>query len=76
MAVQINYKISSSKKVSSNVVLFVDEKFNISQLKKRAKGKKVGFVHVIEALRAGDKVFYLLRSFPHIEYWSLIIKGK
>ena len=34
MTVQINYKSSSSKKVSSNLVLFVDEKFNISGLKK------------------------------------------
>ena len=34
MTVQINYKTSNSKKVSSNLVLFVDEKFNISGLKK------------------------------------------
>ena len=34
MTVQINYKTSNSKKVSSNLVLFVDEKFNIRGLKK------------------------------------------
>ena len=34
MAVQINYKNNASKKVSSNLVLFVDEKFNINSLKK------------------------------------------
>ena len=33
MTVQINYKNSSSKKGSSNLVLFVDEKFNIKGLK-------------------------------------------
>ena len=33
MSVQINYKNSYQKKNSSNLVLFVDEKFNISNLK-------------------------------------------
>ena len=34
MTVQINYKSGNSKKNSSNLILFVDEKFNISGLKK------------------------------------------
>ena len=34
MSVQINYKTNNKKKVSSNLVLFVDEKFNINGLKK------------------------------------------
>ena len=34
MTVQINYKANSLNKTSSNYVLFVDEKFNISALKK------------------------------------------
>ena len=34
MTVQINYKSSKSKKDLSNLVLFVDEKFNIAGLKK------------------------------------------
>jgi leucyl aminopeptidase len=34
MTVKINYINSSEKKISSNLVLFVDEKFNISGLKK------------------------------------------
>jgi len=34
MSVSINYRTSSSKKNASNLVLFVDEKFNISKLKK------------------------------------------
>ena len=33
MAVQINYKNSASKNVSSNLVLFVDEKFSINPIK-------------------------------------------
>ena len=34
MPIAINYKNTSNKKNSSNIVLFVDEKFNISGLKK------------------------------------------
>jgi len=34
MTVQINYKNKSSEKASSNLILFVDEKFNIAGLKK------------------------------------------
>ena len=34
MTVQINYKSSISKKVSSNLILFTDEKFNITGLKR------------------------------------------
>ena len=37
MTVQINYKDSFSKQNSSNLVLFVDEKFGISSLKKHIK---------------------------------------
>ena len=34
MTVQINYKSNFSKKTLTNLILFVDEKFNISGLKK------------------------------------------
>jgi leucyl aminopeptidase len=34
MTIQINYKNSGSIKTSSNLILFVDEKFNIGWLKK------------------------------------------
>ena len=34
MSVTINYKVNSSKKKSSNLILFSDEKFTISSLKK------------------------------------------
>jgi len=44
MTVQINYKNSSSKKSSSNVVLFVDEKFNISGLKKHISNYEFSYI--------------------------------
>ena len=34
MSIKINYKKGLSKKNSSNLILFVDEKFNLSGLKK------------------------------------------
>ena len=44
MTVQINYKNSSSKKNSSNLILFVDEKFNISGLKKHISDKEFSYI--------------------------------
>ena len=38
MSVQIIYKNRSSKRKNYNLVLFVDEKFNISSLKKHVSG--------------------------------------
>ena len=45
MPVQINYKNNSgSKKVSSNLVLFVDEKFNIDPLKKHISNTEFSYI--------------------------------
>ena len=52
MTVQINYKSTSSKKNSSNLVLFVDEKFNISELKKDISNSE--FSYISDLLKASD----------------------
>mgnify|MGYP001240027950 CR=1 FL=1 len=52
MTVQINYKNSSSKKNSSNLVLFVDEKFNISGLKKYISN--IEFSYISDLLKTSD----------------------
>ena len=52
MAVQINYKNSISKKVPSNLVLFVDEKFNISGLKKHISNSE--FTYISDLLKNSD----------------------
>ncbi|WP_435115674.1 leucyl aminopeptidase [Candidatus Pelagibacter bacterium nBUS_49] len=44
MALQINYKTNSSKNISSNLVLFVDEKFNISGLKKNISSSELSYI--------------------------------
>ena len=52
MTVQINYKTSSSNKISSNLVLFVDEKFNISGIKKHIS--KYEFSYISDLLKNSD----------------------
>ena len=52
MTVQINYKTNSSKKISSNLVLFVDEKFNISGLKKYISNSE--FSYISDLLKNSD----------------------
>ena len=44
MTVQINYKNSNSNKASSNLVLFVDERFNISGLKKHFSSSEFSYI--------------------------------
>ena len=51
MTVQINYK-NSSKKVSSNLILFVDEKFNINGLKKYISNSE--FSYISDLLKNSD----------------------
>ncbi|MDC0481278.1 leucyl aminopeptidase [Candidatus Pelagibacter sp.] len=52
MTVQINYKTNSSNKASSNLVLFVDEKFNISGLKKYISNSE--FSYISDLLKSCD----------------------
>ena len=52
MTVQINYKTNIPKKTSSNIVLFVDEKFNINGLKKYISNSE--FSYVSELLKSSD----------------------
>jgi len=52
MTVQINYKTNSSNKASSNHVLFVDEKFNISALKKYISNSE--FLYISDLLKNSD----------------------
>jgi leucyl aminopeptidase len=44
MTVQINYKNNNFKKSSSNLVLFVDEKFNIGGLKKHISNSELSYI--------------------------------
>ncbi len=52
MTVQINYKGSSSKIKATNLVLFVDEKFNIQGLKKHIS--KNEFSYISDLLKTND----------------------
>jgi len=52
MTVKINYKNSNSIKASSNLVLFVDEKFNISGIKKYISSSE--FSYISDLLKNSD----------------------
>ena len=52
MTIQINYKNNSLKKVSSNLILFVDDKFNISGLKKHISSSE--FIYISDLLKNSD----------------------
>ena len=52
MGVQINYKNKGSKKGSSRLILFVDEKFNISPLKKHFSNNE--FLYISDLLKNSD----------------------
>ena len=52
MTIQINYKPGSLKKFSLNLVLFVDEKFNISSLKKYISNSE--FSYISDLLNTSD----------------------
>ena len=55
MAVQINYKSSSPKKKSNNIVLFVDETFNISNLKKHLSSSEHSFIKDLQKVKENKK---------------------
>ena len=44
MSISINYKAASKNHSSSNVVLFVDEKYSISSLKKHVSNNEFSFI--------------------------------
>jgi len=52
MSIQINYKNSSLKNPSTNLVLFTDEKFNISNLKKYISNSE--FSYIYDLLKTSD----------------------
>ena len=52
MTIQINYKNNSLKKVFSNLILFVDDKFNISGLKKHVINSE--FLYINDLLKSSD----------------------
>ena len=52
MSIQINYKNSGLKKPSTNLILFVEENFNISPLKKHISNTEFSYIN--ELLKTSD----------------------
>ena len=45
MSIQINYKKTLSKLTATNTIFFVDEKFNVSVLKKHISSSEYSYIH-------------------------------
>ena len=69
MTIQINYKKNASIKASSNLILFVDEKFNIGGLKKYISTNE--FSYISDLLKNSDlkKDFLFLILIPKRQYF-------
>ena len=52
MPIKINYTKKTANRSSSNIVLFVDEKFNISNLKKQLLRTEFSYIH--DLLKTSD----------------------
>ena len=52
MSIQISYKNNSSKKITTNLVLFCDEKFNLSSLRKYISNSE--FSYISDLLKTSD----------------------
>ncbi len=52
MSIKINYKNNSLSKPKNNLVLFVDEKFNINPLKNQIS--KLEFAYINDLLKTSD----------------------
>ena len=72
MTIQINYKKISSKKDLANLVLFVDEKFNINNLKKYLSNLE--FSYISDLLKNSDLKKDLL-SFVENSDQKIVTKG-
>ena len=53
MSIKISFKKTNLGKISSNLVLFVDEKFNITPLKKNFSSSEL--LYIADLLRTSDK---------------------
>ena len=58
MSVKINYNSNQSKKNPTNLVLFVDENFNISSLKIHLSNKE--YAYIADIIKISDKKFFII----------------
>ena len=65
MTVKINYKSSSSKNNLTNLILFVDEKFNISVLKKHISNSESSYIS--DLLKNSDLGFPVGKFFRYYD---------
>ena len=76
MTIQINYKNKALYNVSSNLVLFVDEKFNINGLKKHISNSE--FLYISDLLKTNNfkKIYFFLKINSKKTIFLVSIKKK
>ena len=63
MTISINYKNGSSKKNSTNLVLFLEEKLNISNIRKYISGSEYTFISDINEYSESEIYFLIFEMF-------------
>ena len=61
MSIKINYSNKSPGDLSSNTVLFSDEKFNTSNLRKYLSGSELSYINEILKIIDIKKIYMFLR---------------
>ena len=69
MSIKINYISSASKKNSSNAIFFVDEKINLSSLKKVVSNDE--FSYISDLLKTSDLKKKILFFKIKIVFWKI-----
>ena len=76
MSLQINYKNGYLKNKTDNLVIFVDESFNILHLKKHLLSKEYAFIS--DLLKVSDKKSKMIqmhmRKISLIGVWNILVK--
>ena len=61
MAVKINYLKQKIEKPSSNIVLFTNEKFNVSELNKFISGPELSYINDLLKVKDTKKKYLFMR---------------
>ena len=63
MSIQINYKNNTPKDLSANLVLFVEENFNISGLKKHISNSEFSYINDLLKTNSANLILFVDENF-------------
>ena len=71
MAVKINYLKQKIEKPSSNIVLFTNEKFNVSELNKFIPGPELSYINDLLKVKDTKKKIFVYEVSSKKNYFSI-----